>query len=77
MNRKILLIAGAAVLLLAVLVGLNSGGKRRSPSPSQNWKVIAPDGTVTVPPNENDNVTFVADKPATNTPPAGAATGKK
>jgi hypothetical protein len=75
MNRRILLIAGAAVLLLVVLVGLNSGGKRRSSSPSQNWKVIGPDGTVTVPPN--DNVTFVADKPATNTPPAGAATGKK
>jgi len=74
MNRKILLIAGAAVLLV-VLVGLNSGGKRRSSSSSQNWKVIAPDGTVTVPPN--DNVTFVADKPATNTPPGGAATGKK
>ena len=77
MNRKILLIAGAAVLLVVILVGLNSGGKRRGAGPAQNWKVIAPDGTVTVPPN--DNMTIVADtpKPATNVPPAGAATGKK
>jgi hypothetical protein len=78
MKRKFTIIGLCALLALAACFAfLSSNGRRRATQATGSQLVIAPDGTIAVP--QNDQVTFVAQvpKPTTNTSPATTPPAKK
>ena len=78
MKRKFTAIGLCTLLALVVCFAFGSrSSRRRAAQATKSQLVVAPDGTISVPPN--DYVTFVAEmpKPITNASPTNVPAGKK